>query len=89
MLLTPMELFDVPPNCRVKLTAKLIRWVDHRAEHNLGEHITFEATTTDRYFTYKGARRRLLIDHTLNYVKEYGIWQKNTDCEVIHAECPE
>lgn len=77
-----MRLFKVKVGERVRVTSKLIRWVKHQSEQVIGEDVTWEGTTTDRYFYYKGALRRLLVDHTVDFA-EYGIWQKDTNCEVI------
>lgn len=78
-----MRLFLVPPGKRVRLTSKLIRWVEHQTEKTVEDDITWEGTVTDRYFYYKGAQRRLLVRHTINW-PEYGIWQKDCECEVIN-----
>jgi hypothetical protein len=67
----------------VRVTSKLIRWVEHRREQVVAEDVTFMATTTNRYFRYKGARRRLLIDHDVSFWTEYGIWQKDTHVEIV------
>ena len=35
------------------------------AEQLVGEETTWEGTTTNRYFFYKGFKRRLIVDHTI------------------------
>lgn len=77
-----MRLFEIPPGQRVRVTSKLIRWVEHQSEQILGENITWEGTTTDRYCYYKAAERRLLIQHTVDW-PEFGIWQKDCECEIV------
>lgn len=78
-----MQLFDVAAGKRVRITSRLIRWIERGVVSTLAENVTWEGTTTDRYFFYKGARRRLLVDHTAGFWQEYGIWQRDTTCEII------
>jgi hypothetical protein len=78
-----MKLFDAPNRCRVKLTSKLVRWIDHHKEHVVAENVQFEADTTGKYFYYKGARRRLLINHSVTFWPEYGIWARDTHVEIV------
>ncbi len=77
-----MRLFAVPSGTRVRITSRLIRWAEGSAEISIAENIVWEGTTTDRYYYYKGARRRLIVNHTVNW-PELGIWQKDCDCETI------
>lgn len=79
-----MRLFQVPDKTRVRFTSKLIRWVEHRYQRTVAEDVTWEGTTTDRYFYYKGERRRLIVNHTVDFWDEYGIWQRDTECEIIN-----
>lgn len=76
-----MRLFTIPEGQRVRVTSRLIRWVEHGSESRVAEDVTWEGTTTNRYFYYKGYRRRLIIDHTLNW-PEYGVWQKDIEVEL-------
>lgn len=78
-----MRLFSVPPGRRVRITSKLIRWIEHQSEQTVAEGITWEGTTTNRYCFYKGAERRLIIRHTIPWPA--GIWQKDTNCEIIES----
>lgn len=78
-----MLLFDVPAGKRVRITSRLIRWVERGSVRTIAENITWEGTTTDRYFFYKGAQRRLLVDHTAGFWQEYGIWQRNARCDIV------
>lgn len=80
-----MRLFQIPTGARVRLTSKLVRWVEHQSEQKIAENVTWEGTTTDKYFYYRGAERRLIVDHTIDF-PEYGIWQRDTECEVITYE---
>lgn len=76
-------LFDVPTNKRVRIMSKSIRWVERGRERQVAENVVFEATTTDRYFTYQGKRRRLVVDHTLESHLAYGVWQLDVECEEL------
>lgn len=79
-----MRLFKVGDKVRVRVTSKLIHWVEHGRDTTVAENLTWEGTTTDRYYYYKGAHRRLIVDHTVDMWNEYGIWQRDTEeCEVI------
>lgn len=78
-----MTLFEVEAGRRVRLTSKTIRWSEHSSVLAVADNLTWEGTTTDRYFFYKGARRRLLVDHTIEAWDEYGVWQRDTTCEII------
>jgi hypothetical protein len=77
-----MRLFQIPEGQRVRITSKLIRWVEYGSEQLVGDETTWEGTTTDRYFFYKGFKRRLIVDHTVEW-DEYGIWQKDTEAVTI------
>lgn len=77
-----MRLFDVPAGKYVRITSKLIRWVENGIEQTISEGVTWTGVTTDRYFYYKGASRRLLINHSINW-PEFGIWQIDTEVEII------
>lgn len=78
-----MKLFSVPDGKRVRITSKLIRFVEHRQEQVVAEDVTFTAITTNKYFFYKGAHRRLLVNHDVTFWAEYGIWQKDTRIEIV------
>ena len=79
-----MRLFKVGDKVRVRITSKLIHWVEHGRDTTVAENLTWEGTTTDRYYFYKGAHRRLITNHTVDMWGEYGIWQRDTDdCEII------
>lgn len=80
-----MRLFEVPSQTRVKITSKLIRWVEHGSEQVVGEMIVWEGITTGSYFHFKSQRRRLLVNHTID-IDEFGIWQADCECEVI-SQC--
>jgi hypothetical protein len=80
-----MRLFKAPDKTRVRITSRLIRWVEHGAERPIAEEVTWEGTVTDRYYYYKGARRRLVVNHTVEFWDEYGVWQKDCECEIIPA----
>lgn len=77
-----MRLFDVPAQTRVRVVSKVIRWVERGSEQIVGQELTWEGTTTDSYYYFKGCRRRLLINHTIG-VNEFGIWQADVECEII------
>lgn len=74
-----MTLFQIPAGRRVRISSRLIRWLQHGIEHTIAEDVTWEGTTTSRYFVYKGELRRLIIDHTVSCWPEYGVWQKETE----------
>lgn len=78
-----MRLFAVPPGARVRITSRLVRWVEGSAEIDIAQDITWEGTTTDRYYYYKGARRRLIVKHTMMNWPELGIWQRDCECEIV------
>lgn len=82
-----MRLFQIPTGARVRLTSKLVRWVEHQSEQKIAENVTWEGTTTDKYFYYKGAERRLIVDHTIEFA-EYGVWQRDTEAIVISDNAP-
>lgn len=71
----------------MRITSKLIRWVEHQSERKIAEDVTWEGTTTDKYFHYKGAERRLIVEHTIDW-PEYGVWQADKEVEVINDESP-
>lgn len=77
-----MQVFDVPANVRIRLTSKMIRWVERTSEKVVVENITWEGTTTDEYIFFKKVRRRLIVNHTVDSLSE-GIWQSNTECEIV------
>jgi hypothetical protein len=78
-----MQLFDVADGQRVRLTAKTVRWVERGAEMEVGQNVTFEGTTTDAYFTFRGVKRRLIVDHTIPEWGRHGTWQRDCECELI------
>jgi hypothetical protein len=79
-----IRLFTVPNGRRVRVTSRLIRWIDDDGvEHEVARDATWTATTTEHYWKHKGVERRLLIDHTLPFHKDSGIWQRNTECYVV------
>lgn len=78
-----MRLFDVAAGKRVRLTSKTIKWSERSIEQGVADNVTWEGTTTNRYFHYKGARRRLLVNHTIELWSEYGIWQRDTEVELL------
>ena len=80
-----MRLFDVPAGRCVRITSKLIRWVEHSSEQLLGENVEWMGITTDRYMFYKGCMRRMLVNHTVDW-PEYAIWQRNVDCEIVKRD---
>lgn len=82
-----MQLFKVPPGQRVRVTSKLIRWVEHQTEQRLAENVTWEGTVTDKRHYYKGAMRVLLINHTIDW-PEFGVWQRDCECEIIENSAP-
>lgn len=78
----------MPNGHRVRLESETLRWVDMDAEGNLiekllGENIIYTATTTEHYWEHEGVKRRLLIDHTLEFYEEHGIWQIDKLCYVV------
>lgn len=77
------RLFDLPRNVRVRLTSTLITWVDKNREETIGENVTWEGVTTNRYRHFRGVRRRLLINPTVSSHGELGIWQRDCDCELV------
>ena len=83
-----MRLFTVPAGRRVRITSKLIRWVESVVEHTVAENYTWEGRTTDRYMYYKSHRRRMLVDHTIDW-PEYAIWQRDTEVELIDDKPPQ
>lgn len=78
-----MMLFDVPDDTRVRVTSKLIRWVEHGKELIVAENVTWEGTTTDCFEEFRGEKRRLIIDHTIIPWAGHGTWQLDTECEVM------
>lgn len=77
-----MRLFDVPAGQRVRITSKLIRWVEYTTEYTIAEDFTWEGVATNNYLFYKGCMRRMMVNHTVDW-PEYAIWQRDTDCDVI------
>jgi hypothetical protein len=77
-----MRLFDVSAGQSVRITSKLIRWVEHASEQLIGEDVTWTGIATDRYVFYKGCVRRMLVNHTIPF-DEYAIWQRDCECEVV------
>ncbi len=80
-----MRLSLVPAGSRVRIVSKLIRWVEHSAEQRLADDVTWEGTVTDKTYFYKGHKRWLIVDHTIDW-PEYGVWQKDTEVDVIPHE---
>ena len=79
-----MMLFDVPDWKRVRITTERIRWAALGGEITLlGENVTWEGTTTGSRKYLGKARRRLIIEHTLEFYVENGVWQRDIECEVI------
>jgi hypothetical protein len=79
-----IRLFTVPNGRRVRVTSRLIRWIDDDGvEHEVARDATWTATTTEHYWKHKGVERRLLIDHTFDSQTADGIWQADTDCHVV------
>ncbi len=78
-----MKLFNVADGQRVRVRARHLRWVDHRRQREVAKDITFEAITTKRYIYFRGAHRRLLINHTIPVFGAFGVWQANKEVELI------
>lgn len=78
-----MRLFKVESGRRVRVVSRLIRWVEHGSECKISENTVWEGTTTDRYYYYKQAQRRLLVNHDIEGWTEYGVWQRDTEVELI------
>lgn len=78
-----MQLFNVPAGKRVRIRAKLVRWVDAGIEHIIGEDLTWEGRTTDKYYNFQGTKRRLIVDHNIKGWKQMGIWQRDIEVEVL------
>ena len=75
----------------MRLESKALRWVDTDDKGNvieklLAENVIYIATTTEHYWEHGGIIRRLLIDHTLEFYKDDGIWQIDKLCYVIGLE---
>jgi hypothetical protein len=82
--MTEKKLFDVPNGVRVRIKSKLIKWIEGRKETIIGSDLYYEAETTNRFEYYKGKRRRLLVNHNLDFWYRYGIWQIDTTCERLN-----
>ena len=79
-----MRLFDVGNGKQVRLTSGTVRWAELGGEiQMLGREVTWEGWTTGSWWLAFGVERRLLIDHTLEWHRDSGIWQRDIDCEVI------
>ena len=78
------RLFTVPSGRRVRITSKLIRWIDDDGtEQEMARDATWTATTTEHYWKHVDVERRLLINQTLGFKVDEGIWQVDTDCYVV------
>ena len=80
-----MRLFAVPSRTRVRIHSGGMRWCDHRSEETMYKGVIFEATTTNCYCYYKGAKRRLLINPDIKTPDGIGIWQSDKQCEIVAA----
>ena len=78
-------MFDVPPKTKVRIKAKLVRWMEGGQEKVLGRDVIWEGETTNKFYTAYGARRRLLINHNLKSWHHMGIWQSNVECEIMEG----
>ena len=79
-----MRLFDVSSGRRVMITSDRIRWADDFGEvTELGRQVTWSGMTTVHYWTFEQVERRLIVNHTLEWHREDGVWQRDVDCLVI------
>lgn len=78
-----MRLFLVPDGKKVRITSKLIRWIEHGTEHTVVENTTWTGITTKHYYPFKGHRRRMIMHHSVGW-PEVCIWQKDVECEVLN-----
>ncbi len=65
--------------------ASKIRWRDHGSTETISELMTYEGTTTETYFTYLGAKRRLVVNHTIDRWGNYGVWQADCECTIVRV----
>lgn len=71
------------------MESEILRWLDVDDQGNitetvLGENVIYRATTTEQYKQFHdGLWRRFLIDHTLEFYQEDGIWQVDKICYVV------
>ena len=77
------RLFDVDDNVRIRITSKVVRWVDRGQDMHDAENVTWEGLTTGCYDTMRGERRRLIICHTIPKWAGEGTYQSNCDCIVL------
>ena len=78
------RVFDVASGKRIRVYGKLIRWIEHGREIKVTSNTFWEGTTTGRYFTHRGVRRRLIVNHTIECsFSTYGIWQMDKECELV------
>lgn len=78
-----MLLFDVPTGKRVRIASKRVVWVERTVHKDVALDVTWEGVTTDAFITFKGVRRRLIIDHNIQHWLSEGLWQSNCECEIM------
>ena len=64
-----MGLFDVKAGERITITSQVVNMEmpDVNAEGALRHNVTYEATATDRYQMYRGQRRRLFVEVSVDF----------------------
>lgn len=79
-----MLLFEIPAGTRVRVISNTIRLqatMDY--EKTVAENVTWEGTVTDTYAVFKGLERRLLINPSIDFWFDSGVWLQNVECEVL------
>lgn len=79
-----MLLFETPNRTRVRVISKRIYWAEGGSEKTVAMNHSWVGTVTDSYYTYKGVRRRLVVNHSISFWKAYGVWQRDIEVEVIN-----
>ena len=77
------RLFKIPNNVRVRITSKLVRWLECGELVTIDENVTWEGLTTSDYETFLGERRRLIICHTIPRWSGTGTYQTDCDCVIL------
>jgi hypothetical protein len=78
-----MRLFEVEGDKRVRVTSKLIRWVERGEDMLIAQNLTWEGTTTNCYEIFRGEKRRLIVCHSIPLWSGTGTWQTDCECEVV------
>jgi len=67
----------------VRIHSNKITFKERGSSTVIGEDITWEGTTTERYRFAWGTLRRMIVNPNANFNRAMAVWARNHDCEVL------